>query len=137
MDRKLPDSWIGFTKFTCSGSGLQRFKQQPDLIICGLKFGPTCQKQLRREKNRNGRLKNPTLDNARKLRGTHFIDPGDGAYKETITMQERSWKFRWWQLCLARWERESEKRSRSKTAASRITESNKQNDKSCMHRGSS
>ena len=60
-----------------SGSDLQRDKQQPDLILCGLKFGSACQKRLRR-RSRKWAFEEPKLDNGRKLRGICFIDPGDG-----------------------------------------------------------
>ena len=42
------------------------------------------EKPLTREKSKNGRTRNPKLENARRLRGIYFIDPGDGEYTETI-----------------------------------------------------
>ena len=40
---------------TCGpGSAVRRSKQLPDLILCGLKFGLACQKQLRRRRRKNG-----------------------------------------------------------------------------------
>ena len=56
----------------------------PDLIICGLKFGLACQKQIRRKSSKNGAIETPNLDNAWKLRGIYFIDLEDGEYGETI-----------------------------------------------------
>ena len=50
---------------------------------CGLKCGPACRKQLRKRRSIHGLLKKPKLDNARRLRGTYFIDREDGEYKET------------------------------------------------------
>ena len=61
-NRSSSDSSKGFRKFTvlsekprkgtkCGpGRDLQRFEQLPDLIMCGLKVGLACQKQLRRRK---------------------------------------------------------------------------------------
>ena len=44
---------------TCGpGSGFQKFKQSPDLIIRGPKFGPGCQKQLNERKSSNGLSRN-------------------------------------------------------------------------------
>ena len=65
-------------------SGLQKINQVPDLIICGLKCGPTCQKQLRKKEKHQLAIEKPKLDNSRKLRGIYFIDPDDGELKETI-----------------------------------------------------
>ena len=61
-----------------------------------LKFGLTCQKQLRKWK---------------KQECIYFIDPEDGEHKETITNARTSWTFRWRRLCLARWERKSARTS--------------------------
>ena len=38
------------------------------------------------------------LENARKLRGIHFIDPEDTEFKETI-MLARNWEHQWLLLC--------------------------------------
>ena len=75
VDRHLSDSWTGFTKFTLNENfskdacgpegGLQRFKKLPDLNICGLKFGPACQKKEKQE----WAIEKPKLDDARNLRG--------------------------------------------------------------------
>ena len=64
--------------------GLQKFKQPPDLTTCGLHFGASFHKQLRRRRSRNGRFEKPQIDNARRLRGMYAIDPEDGEYKETF-----------------------------------------------------
>ena len=65
VNRSLSDSWRGITKLTLlkekppkgymwSGrEGEQKFKQLPDIIICGLEFGP-----LIRKRSKNGRTKN-------------------------------------------------------------------------------
>ena len=45
----------------------------------------------------------PKLDNARRLRGIYFVDPGDKEFKETILgMLERNWKHQSLPLCLVR-----------------------------------
>ena len=65
VNRSLSDSWKGITKLTLlkekppkgymwSGrEGEQKFKQLPDIISCGLAFGP-----LIRKRSKNGRTKN-------------------------------------------------------------------------------
>ena len=65
-NRNISEPWTGFTQFTIlneeppdthtsgEGSGLRKFKQPQDLIICGQKFGPACQKQLNERKSSNG-----------------------------------------------------------------------------------
>ena len=58
------------------GGSLQKFKQLPDLTICGLKHGPICRKQLGPSKNRISTM----LVTERHF----FIDPKDGEFKETI-----------------------------------------------------
>ena len=71
------------------GSAVRRSKELPDLVICGLIFGPTFQKQLRKKEKQEWAMEKPKLDNARKLRvllmtkvdkarrlrGIYFIDP--------------------------------------------------------------
>ena len=52
-------------------------------------------------------IKKPKLDNARRLRGIYFIDPGDMEFKEISKMQGENWKHQWLQLCLARFAREA------------------------------
>ena len=106
VDRSLSDSWTGFTKFTFfkkkkllqdifgSGSAVRRSKKLPDLIICGLKCGLACQKQLRSRNRKNGPCEKPKVDNARRLlrhlfhRSRRWRDR-----KETIkNASEISWK---------------------------------------------
>ena len=41
-------------------------------------------KLLRREKSKNDHSRSQKIENARRLRGIHFIDLEDGEYKETI-----------------------------------------------------
>ena len=72
-NRNLSESWTSFTQFTMlnerppagqmwsGGSGSQKFKQLPDLIICGQIFGPECQKQLNERKSSSGQSKNRRL----------------------------------------------------------------------------
>ena len=65
---------------TCgSGSAVRRSKQLPDLIFCGVKFGPACQKEKTQKKEKQEwAMEKRKLDNARKLRGIYFIYPEDG-----------------------------------------------------------
>ena len=75
VHRSLSDSFTfiftkNLQKARCGlGGDLQRFRQQPDLISCGLTFGLTCQKQLKRKRSKNGPSRNRRLDNARRLKG--------------------------------------------------------------------
>ena len=66
VNRSLSDSWKGITKFTFSDRNLQRdpcgpgrdkqkFKQLPDLRICGLKFGPKWESRSEERKARKGK----------------------------------------------------------------------------------
>ena len=57
--------------------GWPQFKQHQDPIIHGQRLGPECQKHLNQEENSNGLFEEPKLGNARKLRGTCCMDPGD------------------------------------------------------------
>ena len=71
LNRSLSASWKSFTKFTllkkknhpnffCGlGGDWQKFERLPDLIMCGLKYGPRLERPLRIEKNKNRQLKNP------------------------------------------------------------------------------
>ena len=94
-NRNLSHSWKGFTKFgllkekpskDTSGPGRdwQRFKQLPDQIMYGQKFG----KPFRFGRNRNGQER-PKLDNARKMEGIYCIDLDDEEYKELLKNARR------------------------------------------------
>ena len=61
----------------------KKIPQVPDLIICGLKFGLACRKQLRRRKIENGLLLKKSIIPANWE--TFFIDPEDGQQKEIIS----------------------------------------------------
>ena len=128
VDRSLTDSWTGFTKFNrtknfpkekCGpGSDLPRFKQQPGLIVCGLKLALACQKQLEKRTGKNGLQKNQsstTLEN----REHSLHRSGRGEREETINNARKSWKFPWRPLCLARWE-QREAQSRWRTLQARL-----------------
>ena len=65
------------------GGGRQKFKQPQDLIICGHKIYPECQKQNNERKKQQWAVEKPKLDNARKLRGICFLDPDDKEFNET------------------------------------------------------
>ena len=78
----------------------------------------------------------PKLDNARNLRGIHFIDLEDGEYEETI---KNAWKklevpLEAAMLC----KKGTEKHSRHQETEAKSDESNKiPKNKACIHRGSS
>ena len=99
VNRSLSDSWTGFTKFTLlkekppkgyswSKKRLTKFKQRPDLKMCGLKSGRRSEKPLRKERNKSGQTRSP---NSIMIgdRGIYFIDPDDGDYKDTIKKREK------------------------------------------------
>ena len=46
------------------------------------------QEPLKREKQ-EWRMEKPKLDNARRPRGTYFIDPEDGQFKETVKKRKK------------------------------------------------
>ena len=60
------------------GGDWRKFKQLPDLRMCGLKYGPKLEKPLKREAKQEWAIEKPKLDNARQLRGICFVDPEDG-----------------------------------------------------------
>ena len=55
-----------------------KFKQLPDLIICGLKFLSLLEKAPHKNEKQEWANEKPKFDNARKLRGIYFGDPEDG-----------------------------------------------------------
>ena len=55
-----------------------------------------------RKEKQKWAIEKPKLDNNRRLRGIHFIDPADAEFKELLKMREESWKFRCQQQCRAR-----------------------------------
>ena len=65
------------------GSGVQRFKQLPDLTVAW-SFVQHVIGSSEKEKQ-EWAIGKPKVDNARKLRGIYFIDPKDGEYKEIST----------------------------------------------------
>ena len=84
-DRNFSEPWTSFMQFRISdgrppnvisevGAGLHKFNQPEGLIMCVQKVGNV--------KSSNGLSRKPKLDNARKLRGTYFIDPDDKEFKE-------------------------------------------------------
>ena len=62
-----------------------RRETDKDSNDCGRKLV----KPLKIEKNKNGQKKEPKLDNARKLKGIHFIDPDDREYSEILKNARR------------------------------------------------
>ena len=54
--------------------------------MCGQKFGPKKWNAAQNREKHEWKNEEPKLDNARRLRGIHFIDPDDQDYKETLAM---------------------------------------------------
>ena len=81
---------ISYRKCVVGGVVYNKFEHLPDLTISGQQHGSACQKQLNEMKSSNGLSMNRNLDNARNLRGIHFIDPINGEFKETF--QKARWK---------------------------------------------
>ena len=67
----------------------QRFKQLPDRIIYGQKFGRTIGKAAQNREKQEWPKEKPKLDNARKLTGIYFIDPDDKEHSEIIKNARR------------------------------------------------
>ena len=62
----------------------------------GQRFGQVRRQLLNRKKNSIVLLKKPKLDNARKLRGIHFIDLDDMEFKDTMNKtRAKSWSRLW------------------------------------------
>ena len=85
-DRDLSDAWTGFTRFTllderppegCSWTKKQT-TSRPDHLW------PETWKIMSDTEHQKWAVEKPKLDNARKLRGTYFVDPTDAEFKETI-----------------------------------------------------
>ena len=55
----------------------------------GQKCGNTCQKQRNEKEKQKWTIEKLKLDNARKLRGIHFIDPADEEFKEIVRNARR------------------------------------------------
>ena len=72
-----------------SGERLTKIKQLPDLLICGPKFGPVCQKAAQRKVKQLWAVHKTKFENARKVRGIYFIDPDDGRFKETSFFKKK------------------------------------------------
>ena len=92
---------------------MHTFRQLPDLVLCGLKCGPACQKQLRKRRCREGAVEKPKLHNAPRFERRLFHGSGR-EHKETTENAGKSWRYRWRRLCYARWERRSVLKSRGK-----------------------
>ena len=85
----------GFTRFTilderplegCSWSGRRLTKKQTtsrpeSLVARNMKIMSDA---AQRTEHQKWAIEKPKLDNARKLRGTYFVDPTDAEFKETI-----------------------------------------------------
>ena len=73
-----------FQDICVPGSAVRRSKQLPDLIICGLKFGPACPKQRRRRKRKNGQWRSQSSITLEDLEAFNFIDLGRWRDREAI-----------------------------------------------------
>ena len=89
--------------FCGTGSSLHNFKQLPDLIMCGQKFGPACRKQLNERKSINGLSTNPSST----MRGSWeaFISSIRmmESTRKPLKTQGRCGRYRWRRLCFASW----------------------------------
>ena len=119
VKQSLSDSWKGFTKFTLlkektpkgyMESGRRLTKNQattrPENVWLEVwtKIGKAAQKREKQE----WAIEKPELDNARRLRGIYFIDPGRWWIQRNHQKTEgESWKFQWMRQCLARKEQSS------------------------------
>ena len=77
-------------------------------------------------------IEKPTLDNVRKLRGTDFIDPGDGAYKETINNARKKLEVPMEAAMPCKMGTRKRITEPQQTAASRIMESNRKTKVACI-----
>ena len=94
-DRSLSDSWAGFTKFSLRSENLPKgcmwswerltkiqATTRPDYVWPETWSGMP--KAAQKKKASMVHLKKTKLDDARKLRGSYFIDPENGEYDDTI-----------------------------------------------------
>ena len=87
------------------GSGLQKIKQLPDLIMCGPKFGPSVSKAAQRKEKQQWAIEKPNeARQYEKVERHLFLDPNDKEFKEIMKMVRKFVRFQWRRLCLARWE---------------------------------
>ena len=113
--------WTSSSMFSCERQTKIQVTTGPEDLQPEVwaQFGKAAQRKEKQE----WAFEKRKLDTARRLSGIYFIDPEDGAYKETKTAR-KSWKFQWRRQCFA-------KRTR-KHSSFQETEA-----KSCMHRGGS
>ena len=91
----MSDTWTGFKRFTIldekpsdgrTRSGGRLTKKQttsrPDYVWPEMWKDMT--EAAQRKETQKLTIDKPKLDNARRLRGIHFIDPADAEFKETI-----------------------------------------------------
>ena len=112
--RDLSDSWTGFTQCTSlkekppdgyMWSGWRLTKRQatsrPDHLWLEI-----WRSMLRNSKNEReaklAQVKDQSLENARRLRGIYFIEPGDEEFKDKIKNARKSWKFQQRLPCLVK-----------------------------------
>ena len=118
--RDLSDSWTSFTQFTLLNekppggymwSGERLTKRQatsrPDHLWPELWKGMARNAKLR-EKHKRA-IEKPKFDNARRLRGIHFIYPEDKEFKETVRNARKNWKHQLLPPCFARHARQARK----------------------------
>ena len=91
--RDLSDSWTGFTQFTFLDEkppdGYTWSGEQTDKTASDIQARSFMARTLDGRRSKKGHMKNPKLDNARRLRGIYFIDPEDKEFKETIRNARR------------------------------------------------
>ena len=109
------------------GSDLSRFKQQPDLTVCGLKFGTVCQNQLRRRRSKNGEVKIQSLTTLEDWEA--FSSSIRKMRKEKVGSSDADGH--------ALQERNEKALKRVAGNCSKWSHRIQQQDKACVHRGSS
>ena len=104
-----------FPKDTCGPeSAWQRSKQSPDQIMCGLKHGLACQKQLRK-KSINGPSKKTKAWWCSKAERQLLHRSGEWRVRWYHKKNAgKSWRYRWRRRCFVKWERRSVLTSRGK-----------------------
>ena len=110
----LSDPWTGFTQFTLleekapdgymwSGERLTRkqLTSRPDHLWTEIWKSMGKHAKLKEKQKWSNEMLH--LENARKLRGIHFIDPeGQGIQRNHPRTRVRSWKHQWLLLCPAK-----------------------------------
>ena len=130
MSEKPPKDMCG------PGGGLRRFKQLPDWTMCGLKVGPTCQKQPGR-RSRRGLLKSQRSTTHEEREA--FVPSIRKIWREQRNHQNarQRWEFPMEAAMLCKMDTKKRFKKLRATVSESDESNNNPKDKACTHRTSS